>query len=1422
MSNSRTVLVITNSPESNDDYKQQLEQDQRVAYTILSEQYNISILTSSQLQQVDGIILESHCPYLNSIELLRQLKEQMGEQCPPIIVIDSGNIETAVQALKNGAVDYLVKDQIKPEDLCLAMQNAIENAELKRKIQQCQELFQTSVENMLDCFGIFSAIRDESGEILDFRIDYLNAAACENNRMPKEMQIGRGLCEILPGHRESSLFEEYCQLVETGEPLIKDSLIYEDSYGDEQKLWRAFEIRAGKLNDGFVASWRDITDRKGLELELSRKLTDLQQQQSRLQRLIDTAPMGIGVGSANGEVRVINDVMLKLHGLTRQEFEQQGMNWRDFVPPELSEHTEQAIEELRIQGFTSPEEKELLRKDGTRLPIWISTMQWLDGTDEHVAFAVDLTQRKQTEAAIQKVKEASQQRYQELAEAMPQIIWTADATGMVNYWNQHWYEYTGLSEAESMGLAKFNAVHPEDRDRTQSQWNQAIAKEEPLAMEYRMRRWDGEYHWFISRAIPTRDDQGQLTGWIGTITDINDHKQTELALLEAHIQLESALAAGSIYPWRWNVPENLVITDHNFAHLFGIDPKLAVLGLPIEQFLNAIHPEDRPQVSLDIERAIATGEEYRAEFRIRNAEGEERWVIARGRVEYDADGKAIAFPGALADISERKQVEQELKENETRFRTLADNISQFAWMTDEKGWIFWYNQRWFDYTGTTLEEMEGWGWQKVHHPDHVERVVERIRHCFETGTVWEDTFPLRGKDGEYRWFLSRAIPVRDSQGRVLQWFGTNTDITELRETKINLQQTTEQLNLALKSAPLSLFNQDLNLRYTWIYNATQNFSVEEVIGRRDQDLVSPESAAQLNQLKQQVLDTGIGLREEVKISKDKQTAYYDLTIDPIKDSQNVIVGITGAAVDISDRKQAEAALRESEDRLRMAIEASQLGTWDWNLITNELTWDVGCKAMFGLPPDAEISLEVFFEGLHPDDHELLEQTIQWSLDPANGGEHDLEYRTIGIHDRIERWISAKGQTYFDALGKPLRFIGTVLDITEQKQAQVQREQLLEQEQAAREAAERANRIKDEFLAVLSHELRSPLNPILGWTKLLQTYQLDKTKISKGLATIERNVNLLTQLIDDLLDLAKILRGKLHLNITSVNLSLVIKAAIETVRTTAVAKSISLHPVLPDIGQVSGDLSRLQQIVCNLLSNAIKFTPNGGRVDIQLERVGNQAQIKVSDTGKGICPDFLPHIFESFRQEDASITRQYGGLGLGLAIVHQLVEAHGGSIEADSPGEGLGATFTVRLPLLKVTPEIQQGDELSKPKLDLTGIRVLVVDDEPDARELLTVLLSQYGAEVLTVASGKEVLANLESFQPDVLISDLGMPEVDGYSLIQRIRALPATQGGQIPAIALSAYGREEEQQRSLNSGYQRHLVKPIDPEKLVKTVVILM
>jgi len=417
----------------------------------------------------------------------------------------------------------------------------------------------------------------------------------------------------------------------------------------------------------------------------------------------------------------------------------------------------------------------------------------------------------------------------------------------------------------------------------------------------------------------------------------------------------------------------------------------------------------------------------------------------------------------------------------------------------------------------------------------------------------------------------------------------------------------------------------------------------------------------------------------------------------------------------------------------------------------------------------------------------------------------------------------------------------ILALAQQSAHSIDRARLYESEQQARAQAEAANRIKDEFLAVLSHELRTPLNPILGWTRLLRRGTLDSGKMATALKIIERNAELQVQLIEDLLDISRILQGKLSLNSTPVNLTTTLTAAIETVRLAAEAKNIQIQTQLePTVGDVLGDATRLQQVVWNLLTNAIKFTPARGRVEVKLsladeepgtnnkgQRIKDKlAQIQVRDTGKGIKPEFIPYVFDTFRQADSSITRTFGGLGLGLAIVRHVVELHGGTVKAESFGEGQGATFTVTLPLLARSKDANSDQKdnlyLNAHTSPLAGLCILAVDDEVDNLELVQFILEQAGATVISVSSATDALQQLNESKADVLIADIGMPHIDGYTLIRQIRQLSPEQGGQIPAIALTAYAGETNQQQALAAGFQRHLPKPVESETLVQTIEQLL
>ena len=410
------------------------------------------------------------------------------------------------------------------------------------------------------------------------------------------------------------------------------------------------------------------------------------------------------------------------------------------------------------------------------------------------------------------------------------------------------------------------------------------------------------------------------------------------------------------------------------------------------------------------------------------------------------------------------------------------------------------------------------------------------------------------------------------------------------------------------------------------------------------------------------------------------------------------------------------------------------------------------------------------------------------------------------------------------------------DITERKSVEDERERLLTREQASRVQAEAASRLKDEFLATVSHELRTPLSAILGWSTMLRSHELDDDTSERAMETIERNAKAQAQLIEDLLDVSRIISGKLRLEVKDTDLISVINGAIDSVRPAAVAKEIRVQMVLdPAASHIQGDASRLQQVVWNLLSNAVKFTSKGGRVQVTLERAESKAQLTVSDTGDGISPAFLPYVFDRFQQADGSITRRHGGLGLGLAIARHLVEMHGGDIAAESGGEGQGAAFTVRLPIQAVraarassTGEAGLASHAAAENSNrqetktLQGLRILAVDDEADTREMLKGVLEYYGADVMTVASAADALDAVPGWKPHMLVCDIGMPHEDGYTLIRKVRGLEAERGGQTPAIALTGYVRVEERVRALEAGYQMFVPKPVEADELTAIIASLV
>ncbi|AFZ09607.1 PAS/PAC sensor hybrid histidine kinase [Oscillatoria nigro-viridis PCC 7112] len=766
------------------------------------------------------------------------------------------------------------------------------------------------------------------------------------------------------------------------------------------------------------------------------------------------------------------------------------------------------------------------------------------------------------------------------------------------------------------------------------------------------------------------------------------------------------------------------------------------------------------------------------------------------------------------DINDRKKIDRERE----RFLAVGSDLQVIAGIN---GYFRWVSPTFERTLGWTPDEMTSRPWTEFVHPEDLSASIAEADSLFCGNETLTFENRYRHRDGSYRWFLWNAQPYPEEQ--VI--YGAAVDITdrvrveqERQQVQQALRESEDQSRNILESIAEAFFAVDENWRFTYV-----NQSACTLLDRIPGDLIGKNLWEEYSALMGREFEPiyRSAMRDRVAGSL---TAFY-----PDRDrwyevrTYAAAKGITVYFRNVTDRIQAEAALRQSEERYRTLFESIDEGfciievLFDANdtpIDYRFLEINPGFEQQTGLRQAVGKTARQLVPNLEDDWIKIYGQVALTgkSVRFENGSE------------AMNRWFDV----YACRTGQPeSRKVAVVFkDISDRVSHEAEREQLLQREQTAREAAETANRIKDEFLAVLSHELRTPLNPILGWSKLLQHGKLDAAKTASALVSIERNAQLQLQLIDDLLDISRILSGKLSLNAMSVDLNMAISAALETVRLAAEAKSLQIQTTFsPGIGMVMGDSGRLQQVIWNLLSNAVKFTPQGGQIRVRLTQTGSYAQILVADTGKGINPEFLPYVFEHFRQEDGAITRKFGGLGLGLAIARQIVELHGGRIWVESRGEGRGATFTVELPLWHTANPVEAVAgrvEARSDDLHLASVRVLVVDDELDSREFVAFVAEQAGAKVTAVGSAIEALQLLLATPFDILLSDIGMPDMDGYMLVRQVRALPPEQGGQIPAIALTAYAGDFNQKQALAAGFQHHLAKPVQPNELVKAIVTLL
>ncbi|MFN7943944.1 MAG: PAS domain S-box protein [Blastocatellia bacterium] len=882
------------------------------------------------------------------------------------------------------------------------------------------------------------------------------------------------------------------------------------------------------------------------------------------------------------------------------------------------------------------------------------------------------------------------------------------------------------------------------------------------------------------------------------------------------------------------------------------------VGLPV----TALYlPEDVPAL---IER-------YRMRDRL-SSHRSARHRIRDGRIiDVELTTHDITWAGKPArlvlaqDITERNRAVKDLRVSEARYRQLFDACPLPMWVYDVSSFAFMaVNQAAINHYGYAREEFLSMTSLDIRPPDEAERLKQVVANDLR-GRMQPGIWQHRRKDGT---IIQADITSDDFTfgGRAARLVIAH-DVTDRLRRERELRESEERYRQLFDISPIPMWVFDVEtLRFLAVnkaairhygYSRREFLNMSSVDIRPEEEKVRYKSVANLDPK---------GIRNSgVWKHRRKDGSIIEVVISSHELTFNGRLARMVVANDITARKRVEEALRQYTDRLLILREIDQailtaqspqaiaqavlprlqqlipcdrasVSTYDLNnrtitrlAVVCKYETALGCGTQLPLLPDGYKDLQSG-RFLQIDD-------LRTYNDSTPGLE---ELKAEGVRSFLALPINASGRLIASlnlSHREPNAFTpqhqDIACDIAGTLGVAIHNAQLYEAERRARAEAEAADRMKDEFLATVSHELRTPLNAIVGWNHLLRNKKLTPEVAHRALETIERNARAQARLVNDLLDVSRIISGRLKLSMRTMDLIPLIETTLDSVRPAADAKAITIDTRLdPAAGLVSGDGDRLQQVLWNLLHNAIKFTPSGGRVNVALGRADDQMELVVTDTGKGINPDFLPYVFERFRQADSSTTRIYGGLGLGLSIVRHLIELHGGTVRATSPGEGLGATFSIRLPLAQLRiseaglriegADARPGTADSAPHLALSGTRVLVVEDETDTRELLSLLLDEHGAATISVSSADEALTVLRQWTPDLLISDLAMSDKDGYWLIRRIREMPLGQDGRMPAIALTAYARAEDRLRSLEAGFQLHLPKPFDPEDLIDAAARLL
>ncbi len=985
-----------------------------------------------------------------------------------------------------------------------------------------------------------------------------------------------------------------------------------------------------------------------------------------------------------------------------------------------------------------------------------------------------------------------------LADSIPQLVWVAGRDGGVEFVNRRWCRFTGHSADAATGLGWEAVIHPDDLDATRSRWAAAVAEGKAGEYEERVRRHDGVYRWFLVRFEPYRDAKGEVVCWFGTATDIDERKRAVDAERQySEERFRRLVEAAHDGIGEIDLDGRLVYVNDRMAAMLGYLPD-EMIGRPVFEFAfeadHGVAKEHMEQRSRGLRRSF--------EWRFRHKDGSEVWTLAGAAPLFDPDGKHVGSVGIFSELTARRAAVEKLRMSEERFRTsvesLLDCFAIFSAVRDGLGRISdfrieYVNQAVCRDNAISREALIGKNLLELRPIHRNTGLFDAYCRVVNSGEPLsrEMEFFEGERDGEPigRWMNIRANRLAD--GFVVAW----QDVTERKRLETSFRELAD-------AAPAILWETEPAGSCTFLSRGWTEFTGQETgdgLGYGWAEIVDPADRERVRASFFGANAERAPFQLEFRLQRPGGGSRWVLAAGrPRFDRHGAFQGYAGSIVNIDEHKQADARLRENEQRMRLAAEVARVGTFEWDIRSDVNLWTPELEAIYGLPPGSFAgSYEAWRACVHPDDIEAAEAAVAESLET---GQFGAEWRIFWPDGSI-RWVEGRGWVFHDESGEPLRMIGVNFDITDRRHA----------DDALREASER----KDAFLAVLAHELRNPLGPVRNAAGILTRVGQDNELIRQATQVIERQVSHMARLTDDLLDVSRIARGQIRLRTETVDLGEILRQTAEDYRATLEGDA-GLALVLDIPGEpvwAVADPVRLAQAIGNLLHNAGKFTDAGGSVRVALRQSGGTATVAVSDDGRGMSRDMLARLFEPFSQADDSLDRSSGGLGLGLALVKGLVDLHDGSVVAHSDGLGHGSAFTLTLPL--GLPPAARAPARQPVTGQPRGLDILIVEDNVDAAISLQALLKLDGHQVTVAADGASGVAAARSSRPDVVLCDIGLPGgMDGCAVARALRAERVFDA--VRLVAVTGYGQDEDRQRSTDAGFDLHLLKPIDLGQLSK------